>query len=543
MKINTNRYISYVSFLVLLCLGSYGCSSDDDASTSEEPKVVYSAGDADFSTYVALGNSLTSGFTDGALFIAGQENSLPNILASQFYLVDGGEFTQPLMGDNIGGVIASGMTVQEPRLYFDGAGPVRLPAAPTTDISTTLTGGFNNMGVPGALSYHLLAPGYGNAAGVLTGQSNPYFARFASSPSTSILADALAQQPTFFSLWIGNNDVLGYATSGGVGFDQTGNMDPTSYASNDITDPTVFANIYSTLVEQLSSNSTKGVVANIPDITAVPFFTTVPFNPLNPENPDFGAQIPMLNSIFGALNQIFVALQMPERTIEFSNDEPSAVVIEDEYLTDISLQIEGALNANPDFPAFISQFGLPAQAAPIVAKLLGTMYGQSRQATEADLFVLPSSNAIGTVNVTSMQNLMGMGLSEQLAGQFSVEGITLPMEDKWVLIPQEQEAVKIATQAYNATISGVAESKGLAFVDANAILKEVAENGVPFDSFTLKGDLVFGGAFSLDGIHPTARGYAYMANVFLDAIEQTYKATLPRVKAADYNTLYPAQLP
>src|SRR5690606_29110137 len=336
-------------------------------------------------------------------------------------------------------------------------------------------------------------------AGVLTGQSNPYFVRFASSPSTSILADALAQQPTFFSLWIGNNDVLGYATSGGVGIDQTGNMDPTSYASNDITDPMVFANIYSTLVEQLSSNSTKGVVANIPDITAVPFFTTVPFNPLNPENPDFGAQIPMLNSIFGALNQIFVALQMPERTIEFSNDEPSAVVIEDEYLTDISLQIEGALNANPDFPAFISQFGLPAQAAPTVAKLLGTMYGQSRQATEADLFVLPSSNAIGTVNVTSMQNLMGMGLSEQLAGQFSVEGITLPMEDKWVLIPQEQEAVKIATQAYNATISGVADSKGLAFVDANAILKEVAENGVPFDSFTLKGDLVFGGAFSLDG--------------------------------------------
>src|SRR5690606_14923066 len=174
------------------------------------------------------------------------ENSLPNILASQFSLVGGGEFTQPLMGDNIGGIMASGMTIQEPRLYFDGAGPVRLPAAPTTDISTTLTGGFNNMGIPGALSYHLLAPGYGNAAGVLTGQSNPYFVRFASSPSTSILADALAQQPTFFSLWIGNNDVLGYATSGGVGIDQTGNMDPTSYASNDITGPMVFANIYST---------------------------------------------------------------------------------------------------------------------------------------------------------------------------------------------------------------------------------------------------------------------------------------------------------
>src|SRR5690606_36278889 len=301
----------------------------------------------------------------------------------------------PLMADNLGGVVMAGTTIQEPRLYFDGAGPVRLPVSPTTDVSTTLTGTYNNMGVPGALSYHLLAPGYGNIAGLQTGQANPYFVRFASNPSASILADALAQQPTFFSLWIGNNDVLGYATSGGTGIDQTGNLDPTTYASNDITDPMVFANVYSTIVEQLSSNDTKGVVANIPDITAVPFFTTVPFNPLSPENPDFGAQIPMLNSIFGALNEIYTALQMPERVIVFSADAPSAVVIRDEYLTDISIQIEGALNANPGFPTFIAQFGLPAQAAPMVANLLGSMYGQSRQATQEDLFVLPSSTVIG----------------------------------------------------------------------------------------------------------------------------------------------------
>lgn len=542
MKI-TNRYLSYVSLLVLLALGGYSCSSDDDTASTQEPEVVYSAGEANFSTYVAVGNSLTSGFTDGALFAAAQQNSLPNILATQFSVVGGGTFTQPLMADNIGGLTLGGTQIQEPRLYFDGAGPVRLPATPTTEVSTSLSGSFNNMGVPGALSYHLLAQGYGNVAGVPTGQANPYFARFASSASTSIIADALAQQPTFFTLWIGNNDVLGYATSGGVGVDQTGNMNLADYASNDITDPMVFANVYNTIVTQLSSNNAKGVVANIPDITAVPFFTTVPYNPLSPENPDFGAQIPMLNSIFGALNQIFVALQMPERVIEFSTTAASALVIKDEYLTDISLQIEGALNANPGFPTFIAQFGLPEQAAPMVAQLLGSMYGQARQATQEDLLVLPSSSAIGTVNVANLQYLMGMGLSQQIAGQFSVEGITLPMEDKWVLVPQEQTAVKNATQAYNATIAAVAEAKGLAFVDANAILKAVAETGVAFDTFTLKGDLVFGGAFSLDGIHPTARGYAFVANAFLEAIEETYNASLPRVKAADFNIIYPAQLP
>jgi hypothetical protein len=29
----------------------------------------------------------------------------------------------------------------------------------------------------------------------------------------------MSQKPTFFSLWIGNNDVLGFATTGGDGTD------------------------------------------------------------------------------------------------------------------------------------------------------------------------------------------------------------------------------------------------------------------------------------------------------------------------------------
>lgn len=544
MKITSITYRSLICLLLLVLLfAGYSCSSDDDAGSSKDPEVLYSAGEADFSNYVALGNSLTAGFSDGALFIAGQQNSLPHILSTQFAVVGGGEFSQPLMVDHAGGITFGGAKIQEPRLYFDGSGPVRLPVNPTTDVSVSIAGSYNNMGVPGALSYHLLAPGYGNIASLQTNQANPYFVRFASSSSTSILADAMAQQPTFFTLWIGNNDVLGYATSGGVGTDQTGNADLSTYAANDITDPMLFTNVYTNIVEQLSSGNTKGVLANIPDITAVPFFTTVPFNPLDPENPDFGSQIPLLNSIFGALNQVYIALQMPERVITFSEDEPSAVVIKDEYLTDISLQLEGALNANPGFPDFIAQFGLPPEAAPMVANLLGTMYGQSRQATPEDLLLLTSSNTIGKVNVNTLQNLMGMGLSQQLAGQFSVEGITLPLEDKWVLLPEEQTAVKNATQAYNSTIATVAESNELAFVDANSILREVAENGVEFDSFTLKGDIVFGGAFSLDGIHPTARGYAYLANAFMEAIEFTYNATLPRVKAENYNTIYPAQIP
>ena len=55
-----------------------------------------SAGAVDFTTYVAVGNSLTAGFSDGGLYLEGQQNSYPNLLAQQFKFVGGGDFAQPL---------------------------------------------------------------------------------------------------------------------------------------------------------------------------------------------------------------------------------------------------------------------------------------------------------------------------------------------------------------------------------------------------------------------------------------------------------------
>ena len=58
----------------------------------------------DLSKYVALGDSITSGYTDGALFYEGQLHSFANLLAEQFTLVGGGNFKQPLMKPNSVGV-------------------------------------------------------------------------------------------------------------------------------------------------------------------------------------------------------------------------------------------------------------------------------------------------------------------------------------------------------------------------------------------------------------------------------------------------------
>lgn len=510
----------------LLAIGFVSCEPEFDSPVTDEG--FYTSGSADFSKFVAVGNSLTAGYADGALYITGQENSYPNILAEQFAFVGGGAFTQPLVNDNFGGLLLNGNQIAETRFVLavgpDGnPGPVRLDASPTTDVANRLSGSFNNMGVPGAKSFHLLAPGYGNVAGVATGAANPYFARFASSDNATVIGDAVGQNPTFFSLWIGNNDILSFATSGGLGVDQTGNLDPSTYGPNDITDPNVFASVYSQMVDALTANGAKGMLVNIPAITSIPYFTTVPFAPLSPANPDFGPQIPALNAQYAQLNQAFAYLGVPERSIQFSQSGPSAVVIQDESLTDISEQLTQVLIAG----------GLDVPTATI----FGMQYGQARQATASDLLVLPSSSIIGKVNTDRMAALMAMGVPQEQAGQLSVNGVTYPLQDQWVLIDAEQQAIKVAAASYNGTISALASAKGLALVDAKTALEKVASGGVAYDGGVLTSQFVTGGAFSLDGVHPTARGYAYTANLMIKAINDTYGATIPKVHVGDYPTI------
>jgi lysophospholipase L1-like esterase len=536
--INT-KYI----WLLFILIGFSACNDPEDilrdnnvdpVTGAELPELI--SGSADFSNYVALGASFTAGYTDGAVFIASQENSFPNIIAKEFAKAGSASFTQPLVSDNFGGLAIGGTRIANPRLVFGGAGPVSIesiigPVTVSTDIAlNNPTGPFNNLGVPGAKSFHLLANGYGNIAN-FPAAANPYAVRMTgSTPDASIIELAMAQNPTFFTLSeIGGNDVLGYATSGGDG-------------SNPITDTATFDFAFTTLVTTLTSGGAKGVVTNVPYITDLPHFTTVPHNPLSPNNPSFGPLIPTLNGIFGQINQVFAFLQVPERSIVFSTTEASAVVIRDETLTDLSAQITGVFLASPTFPLFVQSLGLPAQAAPLVATLLGNAYGQVRQATADDLFVLPSSSVIGTVNTASMETLMSFGLSPELAGQFSAEGITYPLEDKWVLLPTEQAEIKAATDAYNTTIESVAASNSnVALVDLNAILDG---DGILETSgnFTLTTSLVTGGAVSLDGIHLTARGYAYMANAFFKAIDATFGSNFEAsgnvANLGDYPTNY-----
>jgi len=411
-------------------------------------------------------------------------------------------------------LLFGGTEIAAPRLYFNGAGPTRLVADPTTDVTVSVAGALNNYGVPGAKSFHFLAPGYGNVQGVPAGLANPYFARMASSASATVLGDAMAQSPTFFTLSeVGGNDVLGYATSGGSGVDRSPNtaenLNPANYGGNDITNPNVFASVFSGMVTALTANGAKGVIATVPDITLLPFFTTVPFNPI-PMDASTATGVNSAYAVYnGGIQQAFAYLvaytpmtqemadaEIAKRTISFT-EGANAVVIMDEDLTDLT-----GIN-----PGLISM----------------------RQSTAEDFLVLTGSSFIGTLADPSNPS--------------SVNGVGVPLADKWVLTSNELASIKAATDAYNATITEIAAAnENVALIDLNAILREAA-SGIKFDRYTLTTGLVTGGLVSLDGIHLTGRGYALMANRILGAVDAKFGsnftlATDGLAKADDYPTNY-----
>ena len=220
-----------------------------------------SAGQANFSKYIAVGNSLTAGFADGGLYLEGQKVAYPNLIAAKMATLGGGAFTSPFFTDaqsnGSGYLTLSALVNGTPTLtqvtdklaYIDAAKHL-----------AKYSGEVQNLGIPG-MRVDLAFAGPYSAA-------NPYMERLltgAQVGSTTYFQFIQGRNHTFFSLWLGNNDALGWATNGGV----------TSDATNVLTDKSTFALLYSNLVNALTVNSQKGVVGTIPDVTAIPYFNTV----------------------------------------------------------------------------------------------------------------------------------------------------------------------------------------------------------------------------------------------------------------------------
>jgi len=498
-----NNKITQLAGAIITCVFISACSTD----VSNPPPLnsgTASAGDADFSNFVSIGDSLTAGYADGALYLLGQQNSFPSILAQQFADVGGGAYAQPLVADpadpaavpggNLGGLLFSGVANPEFDNRFvlnsETETPERLAGDPTTEVIGSGLNGmtFNNMGVPGAKSFHLLAPGYGNPAGlaVMPPTANPYFIRFSSdfaSATLTLMDDAAVQAASFYTLWIGNNDVLGYATSGGD------DSDP-------ITDTAMFDGAYAGIVATITAANpaVQGVLINIPDVSTIPFFTTVPYNavPMTQEDADAAnaGYVAYNTGLEQALaGQVITAEEAAQRTILFSEGQ-NALVILDETLTPIG---------GPE--TFL------------------------RQATADDLVVLTASSIIGTLN--------------DPMDPTSVIGVGFPLGDKDVLIPSEIAAIDTARTAFNTTIKSTADADAnLVFLDAAALMTQLSDSGISYGNGSINADFATGGAFSLDGVHPTARGYAVIANEIVSVINTGFNANVYKVDPATYPTVF-----
>lgn len=420
---------------------------------------VYDSGTADFSSYVALGNSLTAGYADGALTRSGQIQSYPNMLASRFALAGGGGFTQPLLPEGNGMAIdlqnnLSGRLslVQVLNCKQQGVYSVNRLSSDASVLSWIGNAGpYRNMGVPGMKSFNFYSQLYGKGGTI----GNPYYYRFASDTGTTglsstVLEDALASSPTFFSLWMGSNDALFYALYGGIG--STSGTLPA-----DITPLDTFNYAVDFVVDNLTSNGAKGVILNLPDITDIPFFTTIPWN---------GLQLSQAEA--DALN-----LTVPVGSgIQFSEGRNGFVV------------------RNP----------LP--------------FDSLKQLTEGELLL---SEIPGDL-------LLCAGLGTPVN----------PIPAEWVLDRNEVEAVRNAIASYNLKLASVAMEHDLALADINGLFKTL-RYGVTYNGVTFSREFVSGGAFSLDGIHPNPKGYAFIANEVIRAINQKYGSNLPGVDINEFS--------
>lgn len=247
----------------LLLIGLYSCKPNLEG-------FIPSQGDADFTNFVAIGNSLTAGYADGALSRSGQVNSFSMMLSQQFGLVGGGDFNIPYLpagnGNDGSGSNQRVLAYRPNCLGAIGATPVVASGSAASLASVASAGPYNAMGIPGARAVDGISTFYSSL--------NPFLTRITPTPgSSSILSEALRVSPTFFTLWLGNNDVLGFATAGGIG-----NVDPAIPFPGDLSNPLQVGGALTVMVDSLTKRGAKGVIANIPDVTSIPYFTTIPWN-------------------------------------------------------------------------------------------------------------------------------------------------------------------------------------------------------------------------------------------------------------------------
>lgn len=437
------------------------CEDRTDLTAPGKP----STGTADFTTMVSIGNSLTAGFANNALYESAQEYGYTSLIAKQV----GANFVQPLISDpGIAGRLEISQVVTENGSIKN---VVITPNANVgTPLNSTYAAPYNNLGIPGAILYDLVDTT--DFAAKSAARKNPFFQIVLRNAAfgKSVIQQALKLNPTFVTLWIGNNDVLGYATSGGTkGTDATFTK-PTEAA--------VFAFLYNQVATALTdpTGKRKVVTATIPDVSAIPFFTTV--------GPQVGFAISQAKLANPSILGLFY--QKAGETIASGLATPEDLLT-NKVLVTLSSSSYASLIGQPT-DKFYTDNGIPIPAGIDVTKPFG-LHPQN------------------------------------------------PWPNAFILDLDEQAIVSSAVTAFNSTINSVATANGWGVVDINKIFKDIKTkeattgptyyDGIPFSTTFLSGNL-----FSLDGVHPSKQGYAIVANEFIKVINSKFGASIPLINVS-----------
>jgi len=233
---------------------------------------------------VMIGGNAIAGYTDDALSEDGQKFSVASLLAQQLQTIGSPVLVSPMVdfssvGNNINGKSKMKLGYKTDCNGVSSLSPIRIATSGDPTIFTNLFSAnnpFTNLGVP-----NLKAININNS---VFADTDPFFARLTSSSTSSLLDNITNLNPTFFTLMIGESDILDYALKGGSGVN--------------LTSPVNFESDVNLAVNTITANGSRGVLTNIPDVTQYPYFTTIPWDGLTLS----AEKAASLNTALAALN-------------------------------------------------------------------------------------------------------------------------------------------------------------------------------------------------------------------------------------------------
>jgi lysophospholipase L1-like esterase len=227
------------------------CSSTRDVLGPNPP-----AGGSTFTSYVALGNSITAGYQSGGINDSTQRQSFAALLAAQM----GTQYHYPAL--SMPGCPRPVANFQTQARVVTGL-PANATAADSAcglRVASSVTDILNNVAVPGAISVDPISA---------TSPASNALTTFILGGKTQVQR-ALMARPTFATIWIGNNDVLGAGASG--------ILVPTPALGQDgiLSTLATFSASYDAMIKQLTDSAPgiKGVLIGVVQVGGIPLLST-----------------------------------------------------------------------------------------------------------------------------------------------------------------------------------------------------------------------------------------------------------------------------